>query len=46
MEEEDDVPFTDWKGVDEYQKPIEPTSLSDNFVAMFPEAESLLNYWV
>ena len=32
-----------WKGVDEYREPVEHNSLSENFVAVFLEAESLLN---
>ena len=35
--------FQIWKGVDEYRDPVKPTSLSDNFVAVFPEVTSLLN---
>ena len=35
--------FPSWKGVDEYRDPDEPTSLSDNFGAVFPEVERLLN---
>ena len=34
------------KGVDEYRDPVEPNSLSENFVAVFPEVPSLLNYHV
>ena len=37
------IPFTDWKAVDEYQYPIESTSLSANFAAVLPEVEILLN---
>ena len=43
MEEEDEIPFPYWKGVDEHQDPVDPTSLSANFVAVFPEVASLLN---
>ena len=43
MEEEYDIPFSIWKGVDEYQEPLDPTSLSANFAAMFLEVASLLN---
>ena len=43
-EEVDDITFIDWKGVDEHRDPIDPTVLSDNFVVVFPEATSLLNY--
>ena len=41
-EEENYTPFIYWEGVDEYQGPIDPTSLSDKFVAVFPEVKSLL----
>ena len=34
-EEEDYIHFPYWKGVDEYRDPVDPTSLSDNFVDMF-----------
>ena len=46
MEEEEDTPFTYWKGVDEYQDPVYPTSLSANLTAVFPEVTILLNYHV
>ena len=42
-EEEYDIPFPYWKGVDEYRDPVEPNSLSANFAAVFPEVSSLLN---
>ena len=42
-EEEVDIPFSYWNRVDEYREPVDPTSLSANFVAVFPEVESLLN---
>ena len=42
-EEKIDIPFSSWKQVDEYREPVDPTSLSANFVAVFPEVESLLN---
>ena len=42
-EEEYDIPFPYWKGVDEYRDPVEPNSLSANFAAVFPEFSSLLN---
>ena len=45
-EEEEDVPFLTWKGVDEYWDPVETTSLSANFAAVFPKVASLLNYRV
>ena len=45
-EEEDNIPFPDWKGVDEYQYPVYPTSLSANFAAVFLEVASILNYSV
>ena len=44
MEEQVDLTFLKWKGVDEERDPVDPTSLSANFVAQFPEAEILLNY--
>ena len=44
--EEDATPFTDWKVVGEYRDPVDPTSLSDNFAAVFTEVTSLLNYCV
>ena len=46
MEEEDDIPLPSWKGVNEYQDPVDPTSLSANFRAVFPEAKILLIYQV
>ena len=42
-EEEDLISFPYWKGVDEYWEPVDPTSLSTNFEAMFPYVTSLLN---
>ena len=30
-EEEDNTPFTYWKGIDEYRDPIDSTSLTANF---------------
>ena len=42
-EEEDNIHFTSWKGVDEYQDPVDPTLLSANFAAVFPEVESLIS---
>ena len=42
--EGEEIPFTPWKGVDEYQEPVEPTSLSANFSAVFLEVASLLNH--
>ena len=42
-EEEDDIHLLYWKGVYEYQDPVEPTSLSANFDDVFPEVASLLN---
>ena len=42
-EEEVGITFTSCKGVDEYQDPVEPTSLSANFAAVFPDVASLLN---
>ena len=41
--EENVIPFPSWKGVDEYQDPIYPRSLSTKFAAVFPEVASLLN---
>ena len=46
MEEEDDRNFPDWKGSNEYQEPIGPTSLLANFVSVSLEAVILLNYCV
>ena len=43
MEEEGNIPFPTWNGVDEYQDPVDPISLLDNFAAAFPEVASLLN---
>ena len=43
MEEEGDIPFPSWKGVDEYQDPVDPTSLSSKFVVVFLEMASLVN---
>ena len=43
MEEENDTPFIYWEGVDEYQVPTDPTSLSAKFVAVFPEVKILLS---
>ena len=40
MEEDYDIPFTDWKGVGEYQDSVEPTSLSANFATVFSEVAS------
>ena len=37
MEEEDDIPFTYWKSVDEYQVAVYLTLLPSNFVAVLPE---------
>ena len=45
-EEEDGIPFPDWKGVDESRDPVDPNSLYANFTAVFPEVASLLNYRV
>ena len=42
-EEEGDIPFTSWKGVDEYQDLFDPTSLSANFADVFLEVSILLN---
>ena len=38
-----DIPFPDWKVVDEYQDPVEPNSSSDNFAVVFLEVENLIN---
>ena len=32
-EEEDDIHFPDWKGVDDYRDSVDPKSLSANFAA-------------
>ena len=45
-EEEDDITFSTWEGVNAYRDPVDPTSLSSKFVAVFTEAECLLNYRV
>ena len=42
-EEEGDINFPSWKGVDEYQDPLEPTLLSAYFADVFPELECLMN---
>ena len=42
-EEEGNIPSPSCKGVDEYRDPVDPTSLSANFAAVFPEVVSLLN---
>ena len=42
-EEEDIIPFPYWKGFYEYQEPIDPTSISSNFAAVFTKVASLLN---
>ena len=42
-EEEGETTFPYWKGVEEYQDSVEPTSLSANFAAVFPEVVILLN---
>ena len=46
MEEDDNITFTYWKRVDEYRDPVDTTSLSTNFAAVFQEAERLLNLFV
>ena len=38
--------FHTGRGVDEYRYPVEPTSLSANFTAVFPEVASLLNSYI
>ena len=38
--------FHPGRGVGEYRDPVDPTSLSDNFAAVFPEVTRLLNYRV
>ena len=43
MEEQDNTPFPYWKGVDEYQDPVDPTYLSSKFAAVFTEVASLLH---
>ena len=42
-EEYGNILFPSWKGFDKYGDPVEPTSLSANFAAVFPEVERLLN---
>ena len=44
MEEEKDIYFPYWKGVDEYQDLVDPTSPSANFAAVFLEVASLINF--
>ena len=39
-EQEGNLPFPSWKGVDEYQYPVDLTSLSANFVAVIPPCSS------
>ena len=44
--EEDEVGFIsypEWKGVEEYHDPIDPSSLSANFADIFPDVSKLLN---
>ena len=43
IEEEDEIPFPDWKGIYEYRDPVGTNSLSANFVAVFLEVASFLN---
>ena len=45
-EEQGDIIFPYWKGVDEYQDSVDPNSLSSRFAAVFPEVASLLKYRV
>ena len=40
MEEDNNIKNPDWKKVDEYQDPIDTTSLSANFEAVIPDVES------
>ena len=42
-EEEEVIYSPYWKGVDEYQYPVDPISLSANFTTVFPEVISLRN---
>ena len=42
-EEEDEISSTDWKVVDKYRDPVEPTSPLANFAAVLPETKILLN---
>ena len=42
-EEYKNIYFPSWKGVDEYQDPVDPISLSSNFADVFPEVARLLN---
>ena len=46
MEEEEDITFTDWKGVDDYRDPIDPTLLSANFVVVLSEMARIIDYRV
>ena len=41
--EEEGIPFTNWKGVYEYQEPVDLNSLSANFAVILQEVESLIN---
>ena len=43
MEEEDDIYILYWKWFGEYWDPVDPTWLSANFAAVFPEEANLLN---
>ena len=46
IEEEDSIPFPDWKVGDEYQDPVDPKLLLTNFAAVLPEVTIPLNYHV
>ena len=37
------MPFPDWKGVDEYRDPVDPTLLSSNSASVFMEVKRLLH---
>ena len=42
-QEEDGIKLIDWNRVDEYRDPVDPTSLSEKVLVMFPEVPSLIN---
>ena len=43
-EEYNNIHFPSWKGVDDYQDPFDPSLLSANFLAVFLEVPSVINY--
>ena len=42
MEEEDGITFPEWNAVYEYRHPVDTTSLSAKFAAIFVQVSSLL----